>query len=231
MRLPRLAWLGPCAVCRGWDRGRLCATCRARFAAPRPRCPRCALPLAADGTACAACLRATPAFDAAVAAVDYDYPWSVLLARLKFDAALDLAAALAALLAAAVERAGDAPPDCVVPVPLARARLAERGFNQSWEIARRLGRAARADRLLRVKDTAHQLALPRAARAANLRDAFAVEPAAAAALRGADVALVDDVMTTGATADELARTLRRAGARRVRVWVVARTAAPDAAAA
>jgi ComF family protein len=216
---------GQCAVCRDWDRGRLCRTCIARFAAPRPRCPRCALALPADGAACAACLRESPPFDAAVAALDYGYPWDRLLARLKFAAALELAPAFATLLRAACD--DGARPDCILPVPLAPPRARERGFNQAWEIARRLDRRrAQPDWLLRVKDTPHQLALPREQRVANLRDAFAVEPRAAPRLRDADVAIVDDVMTTGATAAELARTLRHAGVRKVRVWVVARTPAP-----
>jgi len=225
----RPAWPGTCAVCRSWCRGRLCAPCASRFAQPRSRCAGCALPVTAGALRCGACLREPPPFDAAVAAVDYDYPWDGLLARLKFDAALDLAPAIASRLRDAVEAAGEAPPDLVLPVPLSSPRLRERGFNQAWEIARRLPWRARADVLLRVKDTPHQIALPRAQRVANVRDAFLVEPRRAALLRDADVALVDDVLTTGATAAELARTVRRAGARRVRVWVVARTPAPDGA--
>jgi ComF family protein len=202
----------------------------ARIAAPATRCSRCALPLARAGAPCGACLRAAPPFEASVAAVDYRYPWDRLLARLKFSAALDLAPALASLLDAARRRIDAPPPELLVPVPLARARLRERGFNQAWEIARRLpvaSASARPDLLLRVKDTEHQPGLVREQREANVGDAFAVEPRHAARLRGADVAIVDDVMTSGATAAELARTLLRAGAARVRVWVVARTPAPD----
>ena len=115
----------------------------------------------------------------------------------------------------------------VVAVPLARERLRERGYNQSWELARGLARAlaldARADALFRVRDTGHQLGLQRAARAANLRGAFVVTPRHAAWVRGASIALVDDVLTTGATAQAATRTLLAAGARDVQVWVVART--------
>lgn len=225
----RSAWPGTCAVCRSWCRGRLCGDCDTRFARPRTRCGSCALPVGAGAVRCGACLREPPPFDAAIAAVDYDYPWDTLLARLKFDAALDLAPMVARRLQRAVAAAPEPPPDLVLPVPLSTARLRERGFNQAWEIARRLPWRARADVLLRVKDTPHQLALPRAQRAGNVRDAFMVEPRRAALLRDADVALVDDVLTTGATAAELARTLRRAGARRVRAWVVARTPSPDGA--
>lgn len=222
-----------CAVCGGWSRGRLCEACRERFAAPRglcPRCPRCALPLAASQAPCGACLRNPPAFDAAVCAVDYRFPWNRLVAALKFDAAIDLAPTLAGLLAAAVERRGPPAPQLVVPVPLAPGRLATRGYNQAWElgrrVARRLGIPARVDLLQRLIETAPQAELTRAERLANLRAAFAVAPAHGGALAGRHVALVDDVMTTGATAAEGAAALRRAGAARVDVWVVART--PDA---
>jgi predicted amidophosphoribosyltransferase len=109
---------------------------------------------------------------------------------------------------------------------LARERLCERGYNQAWELARRLARelgvAARPDALFRGRDTGHQLGLPRQARRVNLRGAFVVAPRHAPWIRGARLALVDDVMTTGATADAAAHVLRAAGAAEVRVWVVAR---------
>ncbi len=115
----------------------------------------------------------------------------------------------------------------VVPVPLSRERLRERGYNQSWELARQLARAldleARADALFRVRDTGHQLGLHRQARSANLQGAFVVTPRRASWVRGASIALVDDVLTTGATAHAATRTLRAAGAREVFLWVVART--------
>jgi ComF family protein len=121
-------------------------------------------------------------------------------------------------------------PDMLLPVPLAAARLRERGYNQAWEITRRLGRTLRCPAephlLLRLRDTPHQLAFPLHRRAANVRGAFAVEPTRLAEVRGRHIALVDDVMTTGATAEEIARALKQAGAAAVAVWVVARTPAP-----
>lgn len=220
-----------CAVCRGWSRARLCEACVLRFAAPAPRCRRCAIGVPAGVEVCGACLLHPPPFEYTVAAVDYAYPWDALVQRLKFHAALDLAGALAALLRDAVRRRTDAPlPDRVLPVPLSAARLRERGFNQSWEIARRAARALRcaadAHLLLRMKDTAHQVALPHDRRAANVRGAFAVEPRRRGEVQGRVVALVDDVMTTGATVAESATVLLQAGARSVQVWVVARTPRP-----
>lgn len=217
---------GQCAVCRAWQRGRICADCEAAFARPVPRCRRCAIGVPPGVAVCGACLREPPAFDAAFAAVDYAYPWDGLIGALKFRQGLDLAAPLARRLLQALP--ADAPPaELVVPVPLSRERLAERGYNQAWELARRMAAArglpAQARLLLRLRDTAHQLRLPEAERAANVHAAFAVEPREAARLAGRRVALVDDVMTTGATAAEIARELKRAGAASVQVWTVART--------
>lgn len=165
----------------------------------------------------------------AVAAVDYGFPWDALIARFKFQGEPELAGPLAALLADAVVRFAPPPVDVVLPVPLAPARLTQRGYNQAWELARRvaraLGIAAHADRLLRPADTAHQAELSRAERQRNLLGAFMVDPRQRAQLEGRRVALVDDVMTTGATADEASATLLRAGVRDVQLWVLART--PD----
>ena len=221
-RLPSL-----CAVCRGWDRGGLCTDCRARHAAPRPRCQRCAIGVP-DGVAeCADCLRESPPYRQACAAVDYAFPWGRLIGAFKFRGALDLASPLAALLAEAVRRQGALSADLVIPVPLSPERLRERGMNQAWELARRvganLGVEARSQALLRLIDTAHLAALPRTERRARIRGAFAL--AAAFPLRGRHVALVDDVMTSGATVAEASRTLLAAGAATVQVWVVARTPA------
>ncbi|MGE5115638.1 MAG: ComF family protein [Betaproteobacteria bacterium] len=238
MQLTR--WFGPatarrfalptrCAVCRAWDDARLCRDCVARFVTARSRCRRCAIDVPAGVTTCGTCLRQPPTFDRTIAAVSYDHPWDGLVAAFKFHAALDLAPVLAERIVQAVRAAGETPPDLVLPVPLGATRLRERGYNQAWELARRVARRQRrpadAALLARVRETPHQLALPRAARAANVRGAFLVEPRRAHELRGREVALVDDVLTTGATAGEIATVLRRAGAARVQLWVLARTPA------
>jgi ComF family protein len=229
-RLPVFTLPTQCAVCRGWARERICAACRERFAPPVPRCTRCALRVPAGVPVCGACLKAPPPCDSALAALDYGHPWDRLIGHFKFDAALDLAQPFARSLADAWRASGRAGPGLLLPVPLAAERLRERGYNQSWQIARRLARllhcAADARLLLRIKNTPHQLAFPPEQRAANVQGAFAVEPTRRAELRGRRVTVIDDVMTTGATAAEITRVLRQAGAAEVQVWVVARTPAP-----
>lgn len=184
-----------------------------------------------EGTVrCGACIAHPMPFARAVAAVDYAFPWSGLVSALKFHSALDLAAPMAQLLADAV-RAHAAPlPSLVTAVPLGRLRLAERGMNQAWElarrVARRLQRPARADLLQRPVETPHLADLPRAARIQAIRGAFALAPGASALLRGQALALVDDVATSGATAAEAARVLLASGASSVELWVFARTPAP-----
>lgn len=227
-------WPNRCAVCRGATSGRLgrvCTACEARHGAWRARCAVCAqaLPAAIDDALarCGRCLREPPPWSRAISALDYGHPWDTLLSALKFRAGLDLLPWCVQRLRAAIAMADAPTVDRLLPVPLARARLAERGYNQAWELARRLARElglpAHAQLLQRVIDTPHQLSLPRERRAANVRGAFLVPPAAHAVLAGQRIALVDDVMTTGATLAEAARTLHAAGAAEVQVWVLART--------
>ncbi|MBW8778532.1 MAG: ComF family protein [Burkholderiales bacterium] len=222
---------GRCIACRGWCEGGLCPPCDARFAPACDHCEGCGLPLLAGladiGEArCVRCRLTPPPWSRVVAGVAYGYPWDRALADFKFHQRLEPASALLRPLLSRLAHVRGADIR-VVAVPLSRERLRERGYNQSWELARRLARAlaldARADALFRVRDTGHQLGLHRAARGANLQGAFVVTPRHAAWVRGACIALVDDVLTTGATAHAATRTLRAAGARDVQVWVVART--------
>ncbi len=179
---------------------------------------------------CGRCLREPPPWDTAIAALDYTHPWDGLLARFKFHGALDLADALAGQLHAAWERAGALDPGLMLPAPLSADRLRERGYNQAWELthrlARRLNAPADATLLLKLRHTTAQMDLPLTERAANLRDAFAVEPRRRTELQGRTVTLVDDVMTSGATAGEITQVLRAAGALRVQVLALARTPPP-----
>lgn len=234
-RLPR-----PCEVCGQWTATGLCSDCETRFVQQQPlRCPTCALAQSA-GLVCGACLRQPPPYTHCVALADYGFPWDRLIAQLKFQGRPERARLLAQALHQAVLRArltglpGTAADtvDWVLPVPLSEARLAERGYNQAWELARRVaalqGLPAQAHWLQRLRDTPHQVGLTRDQRQRNLRDAMWVTPAGAVGLAGRSVALVDDVMTTGGTVAAATQALRAAGAARVQVWVLARTPAPEA---
>ncbi len=228
-------WLGrlprPCALCSQWDRGGFCSDCRQRFVDPPvARCPQCALPNPA-GSLCGACLRDPPPFSHCCALADYGFPWDRLITRFKFRQQPELARLLADTLAQALLQQPQRPrPHWVLPVPLSPARLAERGYNQAWELARHLaarqGLEARTAWLQRLRDTPHQVGLGRRAREANLRDAMWVPPEGQRAVVGCQLALVDDVMTTGVTASAATRALLAAGAAGVQVWVLARTPSP-----
>jgi ComF family protein len=214
-----------CAVCRAWPAQALCEACVARFARPRPRCRRCALPTPEGVETCGACLKDAPPLDLCLAAVSYEYPWSGLIARYKFGANPGWSTALALLMRSTpwAEPALEAA-ELVLPMPLSFERLRQRGFNQSLELARRLAPAkVDAGLLLRLRDTPAQSALPRGARLRNVRGAFGVAPGRDTALQGRRVLLVDDVMTSGASLHTAAQALRAAGASHIAALVLART--------
>ncbi|HWN30567.1 MAG TPA: ComF family protein [Burkholderiales bacterium] len=163
-----------------------------------------------------------PAFDSARAAFSYSFPVDALIQALKYQGNL----ALAPILAAALLSEADVPLDYLIPVPLSAVRLRERGFNQALEIAKIISRESGVSLLMdscgRILDTPPQAGLPWKERAKNIRGAFICNTD----LRGKKVALIDDVMTTGATLNELAKAVRKRGATEVNVWVVARTLPP-----
>jgi ComF family protein len=220
MRLASLLFGGSCFLCRGAAGDVLCAECLAELPwLGGPRCPRCAGG-SPRGETCGRCRASPPAYDATVAALSYEFPVDVLVHALKFRGELALAPLFRGFLLAKIDP-GSA--DCVIPVPLSRERLRERGYNQAVEIARALGRPLELALCSRTRDTPAQSDLPLAERQRNVRGAFAC----ARRLDGRSVAVVDDVMTTGATLGELAATLKAAGAARVENWVLARTPAPQ----
>jgi ComF family protein len=186
----------------------------------QPQCPQCALPTP-GGVRCGACLKHPPAFDRTHAALAYAFPLDRMIPRLKYHGQLAVAPALGECLTQVVERAPR--PDRLVAMPLHAQRIRERGFNHASEIARvlaqRLGVPLDAASCRRIRDTPPQMGLKHDARRRNVRGAFACS----GDVRGQRIALVDDVMTTGTSLDELAKTLRQAGAESVETWVVART--------
>ncbi len=197
---------------------------------PVSRCERCGLALATVQAVCGECLRDPPPYRSCCCGVDYAFPWDRLIGRFKFNGQVELSRVLSERLLQAVRQRGDALPELLLPVPLSRPRLAERGYNQAWLLTRRLSKAlvieASVTLLQRPVDTAHQAELPLAQRRGNLRGAFLVDAGQRPRIEQRHVALIDDVMTSGATLREATTTLLRAGAKRVDVWVLARTPAP-----
>ena len=238
---------GACALCARTGPHVLCPGCSQDYFGVRDnRCSCCALPLPGNTLAparCAQCLRQPPAFDATIVTSDYTAPIDQLVLELKFGGRLALAALFAerlhAAMVAAVSATSDANctvsengavfplPQCLTAVPLGAERLQQRGFNQALEIARPLAAAlgvSLAPRMLvRCRETAAQARLSPVERRQNLRGAFILAPQWVTKVRGCHVGVVDDVMTTGQTLNEIAATLKRYGAIRVTNLVFART--------
>lgn len=222
-RLARLLLPPRCLLCgeSGADGRDLCHACAEALPWSRHACPHCALPLPQSEPVCGECLRHPPALTHAHAACVYGFPFDRLVPRFKFHHDLAAGRLMAELLC---ESLADVPrPQALIPIPLHASRLRKRGYDQALELAkpvsRELGIPLVADALLRVRPTAPQSELDAEARQRNLRYAFAVRAGFALP---AHVALVDDVMTTGATLNAAAKTLLRAGVMRVDAWVCAR---------
>lgn len=197
----------------------LCSACTDSLPRlPHSLCPVCALPSPANGT-CGACLSHTPFYDATLAGFRYDFPIDRLVQALKYDHRLAIAPWFATVLLPSPPLEGD----LLLALPLSNMRLSERGFNQALEIARPLARALglplATTACTRMQDGPPQASLPWAERQKNVRGVFECGQD----LAGKSVIVIDDVMTTGATLNEFARTLKKHGARRVTNWVVART--------
>jgi len=221
-KFTRLLPAQPCLLCGANSHdGICCAACDVEL--PRlgeAHCPVCALPTP-GGSVCGECLQHPPRFDHTVAAFSYNFPLDKLIQALKFHENL----VLVNLLADSVVKKVKEIPDRLIALPLHPARLRERGFNQSLLLARRISRCldvpVMANACERVRNTPPQSSLPWKERDKNMRQAFVCR--SDAEVRGKHVAIVDDVMTTGASIGELARALKQAGAVKVSAWVVART--------
>ncbi|WP_338034921.1 ComF family protein [Lamprobacter modestohalophilus] len=232
-----------CALCGApGDAGRdLCAGCHADLPLIGAHCARCAkpFPVAAldhDSTAtwphaaglCGHCQRQPPPFERCIAAFRYEDPLPILVGGIKFQSKLNLIRLLGELLAEKLEderqRPGWQPPEAILPVPLHPRRLRVRGYNQALELARLVSR--RLDIPInhrccqRMRSTQAQSALNEQLRFSNIHGAFEVTSTRTLPRR---IAILDDVVTTGATVSELARVLKRAGCERIDIWALART--------
>ena len=202
----------------------ICDPCRAELPWHGPHCLRCGLPLGSPrDKICGACIQTAPPFFRTVCPLRYEFPANRLVQALKFKRQLAAGRVMSHLICEQVSIRNLSHPDTLIPVPLHNLRMLSRGFNQAYELSAYAGRMLNipmlAGALRRTRNTQAQSGLSRKQRRRNLKGAFywhgTVKP-------GCHVALVDDVMTTGTTLSECARVLKRAGAKRVDVWVAAR---------
>ena len=217
-----------CVLCGspGFNDMDICEDCYHDLPWIESACTQCAIPLAkhsGDHLKCGQCLKKPPVFDHSVSLFSYEKETVTLIHQLKFQEKLAYSRLLGALLADAIDRSAAELPDCILPVPLYKKRLRQRGFNQSLELARPVARVLNmpvdVQSVIRVRDTHAQTGLDKKQRRKNIRGAFDV----ARPLNAHHVAILDDVVTTTSTVNELARILKRAGVKRVDIWSIART--------
>jgi len=212
----------PCVLCGSMNRAGLwCVACDSTLPyLNMPHCPVCALPTP-TGKVCGHCLSHPPLFTHTTAVFGYAFPLDKLIQAMKYGEQLALASAFAGKLAQHIDQA--ALPDYVIPMPLHPAKLRERGFNQSLLLAAKImsmhSLKLLPDACQRVRDTPPQSALPWKERKKNIRNAFRCD----IDLTGKRIALVDDVLTTGASLNALAEAVQLRGAKEISTWVVART--------
>ncbi|MBA4272638.1 MAG: amidophosphoribosyltransferase [Pseudomonas sp.] len=209
----------------------ICVACEAEMPWLGEHCQTCALPLPEAGLTCDGCLLEPPAYEQVAVPWRYDFPVDSLITRFKHNAKWPFGHLLADVLSQYLQHRFDEDlprPDALLPVPLAARRLRQRGFNQAAMLARWLSKQldlpCEENVVHRIQDTSAQQDLDAKARKRNLRNAFALT--SDANVKGRHLALVDDVLTTGATAQALARLLMNAGAARVDVYCLARTPKP-----
>ena len=182
---------------------------------PNTSCPQCGL--SSNGLVCGSCMHSPPDFDATHSVFTYTFPIDAMMQRYKYGDALYLSYTFGQLLA---EKVATNSIDIIIPMPMHPTRLKERGFNQALEIAKFFaGNKLDYQSAIRQKLTPPQASLPLKERVKNIKGAFAMN----ADLTGKKIAIVDDVMTTGASLNELAKSLKKAGASHVECWVIART--------
>ncbi|ABR73671.1 DNA utilization protein GntX [Actinobacillus succinogenes] len=217
-----------CVLCGGrlaLARHGLCSRCN-RLIERFPYCGSCGAPLAVNARHCGRCLRHEPGWDRLVVIGRYAEPLSVLIHRFKFQHQFWLDRTLARLMLLAIIRAkrehGLSLPEAILPVPLHHFRQWRRGYNQTALLARYLSRwldiPCDLRRIERIKRTPSQRGLTAAARRSNLKNAFRVN----SAVPYRSVALLDDVITTGSTLNEISRQLRKQGVQHIQAWGVAR---------
>lgn len=217
-----------CVLCDGpvANKISLCDGCRADLPLVEFACRVCALPMTADSNSsvCGQCLGQKPYVDYAINLFHYETPVDYLIGQMKFQQQLSVAAVLADLLKSHIENINleHGLPDACLPVPLHKKRLGKRGFNQSLEIIKPLAKSQHIPILLnavsRIKETQSQTGLSKQARKKNVSGSFTLSPKPLAS----HILIIDDVVTTGATTNELAKLLKKSGVKKVGVLSLAR---------
>lgn len=222
LRIARPRFPGVCVLCGGsTSLGLICSACYADLPFVTTACQQCARPLPSNEI-CGRCLKHRPPYTRTVCVFDYRFPVNKMVKDLKYGGKSNLASQLGTIMSDYfIDHVKTPLPECLIPVPLHRWRLIRRGFNQALELARPI--ADNFDLPIelgckRIRNTPPQACLPTDMRRKNIRRAFSVP----ATLNSRHVAIVEDVITTGNTVSELAKTLLRAGVERVDVWACCR---------
>ena len=224
--LALLEWVAPpcCLLCRlevEYRHG-LCQGCWAKLPVNEIHCECCALPMAHESL-CGHCQRCPPVFDSVIAPLCYQDPIDQMLCALKYHQQLSFARTAAGLITDTVRESGEPRPDLLVGVPMTHRAVRKRGLNQAVFLARLIGRQlgipAKSTLIKKLRETDRQSTLNASKRQRNLKGAFHCK----GSLEDKHIALVDDILTTGATANEISKVLKAAGANRVDIWVCART--------
>lgn len=224
----------PCALCHSDSNDGICDDCYHRyFSAQCPRCSRCANALPFhdpenENLLCGDCVKKLPSFDETIVAIDYEPPLDQLVHLLKFHANLTMAPIMGKLIVKAIgKNRRPVCPDFLIAVPLGKRRLIERDFNQSLEIAKTLSRSLKADLVFdlveRIRETEKQSTISFKERKKNVRNAFGIVETNRHLIHNSHIGIIDDVMTTGETLEEIAALLKKAGAARITNFVFART--------
>jgi ComF family protein len=214
-----------CYTCQLWTNDVLCTDCLDAFSVASNRCPICALPVSVQLSGRCDCSDWTCSPTNSYALFNYSYPWNRLISQFKYQKKVNLADFFGRQLMqdkkikAVIEQA-----DVLCPIPLSKPRIQQRGYNQSFELAKKLApHLSRPDIILRTHHVASQASLNRQQRLQNLSGVFQLDPFKSHLLRNKKVVLVDDVLTTGATIQAVCQVLQNADVAEVSVVVLART--------
>jgi len=203
----------------------ICKECHKQLNYLINRCQQCALPLpeSTEINICGQCQNQPPYFDQSFSLYNYDTPVKQLISGLKFQKKLNLARLFGTLLGEAIQQTNRHDlPNCIAPVPLSNKRMKNRGYNQSIEIARPVSKLLSiplsCNLFKRVRHSPPQSSLNLKSRQKNVCNAFTINEKRLPK----HIAIIDDVMTTGATSNELARILKKEGVEKVEIWSIAR---------